>query len=379
MLNSVFAGEKIEFWDSQRKGTNYFNINPQEKWFKAAQNIGIEWVRIAYEKWKGKRRDFLLGNAGNYNGIIQQDLKKLIQVLDWAYKHNIKAVVTPLGLPGNRWVQKNGGRRDLRLWKNRKYWQQSAAFWQELANNLKNHPAVYAYNIINEPIPEMKTGISEHGDMSRYNSWYEKYKGTTHDLPAFYEMIIKSIREKDTETPVMLDGGWYAQPNAFVYWPKIADDAVLYSFHMYEPYLFTSRINFHKKLKLTYPGKVSFAGQKVEWNKQKIENYFDPFFKWAKNNGIPNNRIVNSEFGCYRRNKTCDQYLADTIEELNSRKIHWAFYSFREDDWDGYDYEVGTGGLGWAYWKAKEAGENPEVPRKDNPLFSIIKREFQKR
>ena len=370
------AGEKIEFWNTQRKGANFFNINPKEDRFKAAHTLGIEWVRLAYDKWKGKRRDFLLGNAGNYIGIVQEDLRKLIQVLDWAHKHQIKVVITPLGLPGNRWVQKNGGQQDLRLWRNKKFWQQSANFWQELASHLAQHPAVYAYNIINEPIPEMKTGISEHGDVSRYHSWYQKYKGTTHDLPAFYDIIIKSIRKIDSETPIMLDGGWYAQPNAFVYWPKINDNAVLYSFHMYEPYRFTSHFNFHKKLKITYPGNILFAGQKVYWDKQKINDYFEPFFNWAKSNNISENRIVNSEFGCYRRNKTCDQYLADVISILNAKNIHWAFYSFREDDWDGYDYEVGTGGLGLDYWKAKEAGENPERPRKDNKLFSIIKREF---
>ena len=378
-LKVVFSSQKIDFWNDQRKGTNYFNINPTENWFKAAHSLGIDWVRIAYEKWKGKQRDFLLGDASNYQGIVKEDIKKLIQVLDWAHKYHIKVVITPLGLPGNRWIQKNGGRRDLRLWNNRKYWEQSADFWQDLVIHINNHPAVYAYNIINEPIPEMKTGIPEHGKASRYHSWYKKYKGTTHDLIAFYELVIKSIRKKDIETPIMLDAGWYAQPNAFVYWPKIKDDAILYSFHMYEPYNFTNRKNFHNKHNIRYPGKVTFADKEIDWNKHQIEIYFSPFLEWAKKNGIANNRIVNSEFGCYRRNDGCQEYLTDVIAVLNSHHIHWAFYSFREDDWDGYDYEVGTGGLGAAYWQAKDAGKNPEVPRKENQLFSVIKREFQKR
>jgi hypothetical protein len=376
---SLPSNKKIEFWNIQRKGANYFNVEPQEQWFKAAHGLGIEWVRMAYDKWKGEHRDFLMGDAGNFVGIVQEDLAKLTRVLNWARKYDIKVVITPLSLPGNRWIQNNEGRRDLRLWNERKYWQQAADFWLELAANLKRHPAVYAYNVLNEPTPELKTGIDEHGPVSRYVAWYAKYKGTSHDLPAFYEAVIAGIRQVDSETPVMLDAGWYAQPNAFVFWPGINDDNVLYSFHMYEPYDFTNHRNFRDKHNIEYPGKVPFAGEQLEWNKQQIERYFSSFFAWANAQGIPTNRLVCGEFGCYRRNQGCREYLTDVIAVLNEHNVHWAFYSFREDEWDGYDYEVGTGGLGAVYWAAKDAGENPEVPRKDNLLFDVIKEQFSQR
>ena len=378
LSNVSLAEEKIDFWNEQRKGANYFNVLPEEQWFKDASELGIEWVRITYDKWEGEKRDFLMGDAGNYQGLIKEDLDKLIQVLNWSQKYGIKAVITPLGLPGNRWVQKNSGKKDLRLWNNKKYWQQSALFWQDLAKQLKDHPAVYAYNIINEPAPETDTGIAEHGNTSRFISWYQKYQGTSRDLPKFYRLVIKSIRESDLNTPIMLDSGWYAQPNAFIYWPKLRDDKILYSFHMYEPYDFTSRLNFSKKRNLKYPGKIPFAGQLVEWNASQIRKYLAPYFEWAKKNGIALNRLVAGEFGCYRRNKGCEKYLQDVISILNEEKAHWAFYAFREDEWDGYDYELGTGGLGWDYWKLKEAGKNPQPPRRSNSLFSVIEREFDK-
>lgn len=373
---SLPSNKKIEFWDVQRKGANYFNVTPEEQWFKAAHELGIDWVRMTYDKWKGQRRDFLMGDTNNFTGIIQEDLARLIQTLDWADKYNIKVVIAPLGLPGNRWVQNNDNRRDLRLWNDHKYWRQAADFWRDLAASLKDHPAVYAYNILNEPIPEMKTGLAEHGPASRYAPWYKKYRGTSHDLPAFYETVIAAIRQVDSETPIMLDAGWYAQPAAFVYWPKIGDEKVLYSFHMYEPYQFTNHKNFREERNYVYPGTIPYAGEDVHWNKQQIENYLSPFCEWAKVRKIPSNRLVCGEFGCYRRNQGCKEYLTDVIAVLSSHGLHWAFYSFREDEWDGYDYEIGSGGLGAAYWQAKEAGQNPEVPRRDNPLFSIIKRQF---
>ena len=153
----------------------------------------------------------------------------------------------------------------------------------------------------------------------RYLSWYQKYRGTPHDLPAFYETVIQAIRKTDIETPVMLDSGWYAQPAAFVHWPRVKDEKILYSFHMYEPYQFTSYNNFREKRNLRYPGKIPYAGQAMDWNQQQIENYFAPLFAWARKQGIPSNRLVNGEFGCYRRNDGCQAYLADVIAVLNGQ------------------------------------------------------------
>lgn len=42
-------------------------------------------------------------------------------------------------------------------------------------------------------------------------------------------------------------------------------------------------------------------------------------------------------------------------------------------------YEVGSGPLPWSYWQDVEAGKKPEPPRRDNPLFAVIQREFAPR
>lgn len=235
-----------------------------------------------------------------------------------------------------------------------------------------------AYDFLNEPYPERGTDIEEQtevGDADRFIGWYEKNKGTTRDLYDFYRRIIKAVRQIDPETPIMVESGFYNQPPAYTGWPgKLDDDKILYSFHMYEPYSFTSWNNFRKGGKYSYPGNIEFGTGLVQWNKNTIDKYFEPFYFWAEKNSIPVNRIVASEFGCVRRNKGAGQYLEDVLSIIENRKYHWAFYSFREDGWDGYDYELGTEGPGAEYWAAKDRGENPELKRMDNPLFDVIKK-----
>ena len=377
------APTKMEFWRVQRKGANNFNVHPDAEVFQAAKALGIEWVRLAYDKWPAQERDFLLGNADHFTQLQSQDLTRLKAVLDMAQAAEIKVVIAPLSLPGVRWVQNNGDQPDLRLWNNKRYWGEAAQFWKSLAAVLKDHPAVVGYNLINEPTPERGTGVAEHGDPRRYGDWYKQYAHTSHDLPAFYQEVIAAIRTVDKDTPIMLDAGWYAQPNAFVYWPVLKDPYLLYAFHMYEPYAFTNRQNFKLPQAYRYPGEVPFSGfaqaetqedPLVHWNRDTLHTYLTPFLSWASRQGLSPHQIVASEFGCYRRNPGCAEYLSDLITLWNQHHFHWAFYSFREDEWDGYDYEVGTGPLPASYWEARDRGELVAPPRQPNPLFDVLRR-----
>ena len=374
-LQPACAGESIAFWDSQRKGANYFNAKAEEQWFIDAKSLGLGWVRMTYDKWRGQGRDFLIGNADRYTGLVPADLATLRQALDWAAKHGIRVVIAPLSLPGARWSQNNGDKHDLRLWQDKAYWEQSARFWGDLAAALKDHPAIAAYNLLNEPTPEMGSDLAEHAGPGRHAAWYRKQQGTARDLPAFYQQVIAAIRKVDARTPIMLDSGWYAHPAAFSYWPRFDDQSLLYAFHMYEPYEFTNHRNFKSDQPYTYPGRVPYGDKILDWGPEQLENHISPFLSWAVWNKVPASRLVASEFGCYRRNPGCQTYLSDLTSIFNHDQLHWAFYSFREDEWDGYDYELGSGLLPPGYWEAREAGK--PIPRFANPLFEVLRREFK--
>jgi hypothetical protein len=374
-LIASYGSEKNSFWNMiPQRGTNFMNEAPTEEWFKDAKAINIKWVRLVYDKWDAEGRDFLLGNADNYQELIQKDLNILKQVLSWADSYDLKIVITPLSLPGCRWSQNNNNQYDSRIWENYQYQEAAIRFWMDLARELRNYDCIVAYDIINEPYPEIRTGLEEQttvGDADRFPIWYSQHKDTPRNLYYFYNKIIQSIRQVDRDTPIMVESGFYSQPSSYCEFPdKFSDDKILYSVHMYEPYEFTSNGNFRNGTKYTYPGNISFGNGIVLWNKDTILRYFKPFEDWIRRNNTPLNRIVVSEFGCMRRNPWAENYLSDILTILEDRKYHWAFYAFREDGWDGYDYEIGTGALPWSYWQALERGEFPSPPRKNNPLFN---------
>ncbi|MFG6413224.1 glycoside hydrolase family 5 protein [Roseateles sp. DC23W] len=359
----------IAFWDTPRHGGNSFNGRPpDEAWFRALRATGATWARLTFSKWRGEGRDFLIGNADDYRGIPADDLAQLHRAMDAAQAAGIQLVLVPLSLPGNRWVQHNGDRPDERLWRERRYWDQSAAFWRDLALAVKDHPALAGYNLLNEPTPEKGQGLDEQAAPEARRAWYARHRGTTRDLPAFYAQLIAAIRTVDADTPVMLDGGWYAHAASFSYWTPLPDAKVLYAFHMYEPWNLTSAPQIRRQPQLRYPT--------PGFDRRALQRFLSQPFAWARAQGVPASRMVAGEFGCVRVWVDCAAYLADVLDTLNGQGAHWAFYSFREDVWEGMDYEIPPAFPAGRVYHLREQGKGDAVPL-DGPLMRVIQRRMR--
>lgn len=378
--SAASAADLMRFWDTPQKGGNSFNAAaPDKAYFDALAKTGATWVRLTFSKWKGEGRDFLLGDADGYRGLPAGDLARLRATLDAANAAGLKVVVTPLSLPGARWKQQNGGVFDDRLWSDPAFAKEAVAFWRDLAAALKDHPSIAAYNLLNEPAPEKTTGLAENGTTADRLAWQAEHAGGPRDLPRLYTQIIAAIRTVDPVTPVMVDGGYYANPRALAAWPhRLADDRVLYAFHMYEPYDATSAPNMKRKTPLRYPGVTTdYDGGRMTWDRKAVAGHIGAAFDWAKAEGLPPTRVVAAEFGCMRLWADCGTYLTDVMDAVEERGGHWAFYSFREDEWDGMDYELPERlKPGRFYWMS-EQGKADALPR-DGKLMDLLKARMRK-
>lgn len=368
------------FWDEPQYGGNSFNVVPPNKeYFDALAKTGVTWVRLTFSKWPGVGQDFLIGNADAYNGIPADDLETLKDELDLAHEAGLKVVITPLSLPGARWSQQNDGNFDDRLWSDIAYWDQAAHFWSDLASALKDHPAVIAYNIINEPVPERSQNLIENGTLDQNRAFVVRHTGTARDLPGFYNHVIKAIRGVDSLTSIMVDGGYFANPRSLAAWPVLLeDDNILYAFHMYEPYVATSVPNRNREVPFRYPGiETDYAGGRTTWDRTAVQAHIDTAFDWAETQGLLPARIVAAEFGCIRTWEDCGTYLSDVMRAVNDKGGHWAFYAFREDEWEGMDYEIPASfPQGRFYWFTEE-NRTSDIPR-DGPLIDLIKAQIEK-
>jgi len=354
--SSAAEKDKMQFWDKQQRGANIFNEEISGDDIRIAKEYGIAFIRLAPDKFISEARDFLIGDADNYQGLVPKDLRKLKGILDMFHEEKMPVLVTVLSLPGSRWRQNNNGKDDLRIWRDKKFQNQAAMFWQDLSREISSHPAVVGFNILNEPHPEK---LYSQGNLNK-----TEVQSMLFD---FYDLVIGSIREADKNIPIILDSSAYADPGAFQQLKKHKDKKVLYSFHMYEPYAYTNR-----KLndgKFQYPGLVN----EIYWDYTALKNYMSDVLAFQKANRISNNRILVGEFGGHRMSKGLPGYFEDLTEFFNENGWHYAFYAFREDTWDGMDYELGDGRMPWSYWQALERGDKPVVDRNpDTPSFKAI-------
>lgn len=355
--------QQESFWHIQRKGANIFNRTIPLEAIKAAKSYGIEFIRLAPDKFPSLHRDFLIGNADHYTGLIEEDLEFLKKVLDTCHQEGMPVILTMLSLPGSRWKQNNEGKDDLRIWENEGYQIQAACFWKDLAAALKNHPAIVGYNLLNEPHPE-RLFAPQAVHISTVHQ--EKVQDMLYDM---YRRIIEHIRLIDKERPIILDSSAYGDAQAFRTLLPQTDKNVLYAFHMYEPYAYTNyQMN---KGKFAYPCCI----QGNQWDRKALKAYMGAVIEFQKRYHIPNRKIVVGEFGGHRMAAGLEKYFEDLITIFNKQGWHFAFYAFREDTWDGMDYELGNEKLPWSYWQAVERGEKPNLNRKSiYPAFSIIKK-----
>lgn len=371
----VFAAD-ITFWDTPQRGGNSFNETPPDRaYFQGLRDTGATWVRLTPDKWRSAGgRDFLMGDADHYQGLIDADVATLRRALDDANAVGLKVVLVPLSLPLLRWKQKNGDVVDQRLWQSFDNHAPAQRFWRDLAAALKGHPALAGYNLINEPAPEYGTTLAEHASREDMLKWYAGVQGGPRDLRQLYTELVASVRAVDADMPLMLDAGWYAAADAFDYWPAtLQDTKLLYSVHMYEPYAATSAPNQKRSKPYRYPAEVPFGDRSERWDAARVRSYLQQPMDWAKTHGIGANRMVIGEFGCMRRWPDCGRYLRDVLDVAEQQKVHWAFYAFREDGWDGMDYELGDKPLPGSYWQAIEKGEAAQPPRSmQAPLFAPI-------
>lgn len=368
------SDNKMNYWKVQRKGANGSFENFSETWFKEAKEANLEYIRLNPLNFPPAGKHFLIGDSEDFKSLNQEDLNYLIKVLDAAHKYDIKIVLTMFELPGRVYFNIDERIKDNRLWKDKKFWDQSFELWKQLAKELKDHPAIVAYNPINEPAPAKNWGHEENN--KAFREWLMESKGSAADLNLFNKKMLEAIRTVDMHTPVMLDGYFYCDPQGLPVMHTYNDPNILYPFHNPAPWQFAAyRAN---KGKYIYPDKMPefWNSPGVKWDIEDLELTLRSVREFIDKNNIPSYQVIASEVWCDRRVEGCAEYFKDILSIYNREKWHWAFYAFRNDTaWTGLDFELGSEPMPGNYWyKIENENIDPETlkERKDNPIWHEI-------
>lgn len=304
--------------------------------FKAIASYGCKVIRIGAVA-DAKDLNYLLNSSSTSHYEDSQHLNTVLTRLRQALIRiggcGLKSIITMTDLPGDCTFQSKASNT---FWTSAQARERSALFWGQLAKGLSNlsKDLIAGYDLVNEPYEPMNPGY--------FDDITGKYAS---ELNHFYSMAHGAIRSHDENVVIILSPLSFASPRAIKCLSPVPDDPnVAYSFHMYAPPNLTLRSS--RDSECCYPGPVRrWPNCKHELIEVTFEFLYDLLkenvHKWQIENNVPSNRILVGEFGISREVKGSQNYLRDLLKIFTEFGWSWLLFSFRDDEWDALDYELG--------------------------------------
>ncbi|HTZ98874.1 MAG TPA: cellulase family glycosylhydrolase [Candidatus Aquilonibacter sp.] len=205
-----------------------------------------------------------------------------------------------------------------------------ADFWRALARHWSAlDPDRVFFEILNEP-----------GGKDRYR-WY-----------GVESKLATAIREGAPRHTIIATGAHWSDDDDLVFLEPLRDPNVIYTFHFYEPHVFTHQgatwsTNYWHSLKgVPYPSnpenvravmpQVADPVHRLalerygmdHWNAQRIDGEITQVADWANHWGVP---VICNEFGVYRKNADPAgraAWIADVRTSLEKHSIGWAMWDY---------------------------------------------------
>lgn len=280
------------------------------------QEVGVTCVRYGMEP-----RALTEEHSEVYH---EQGFRQVETFLDWCSRYGVRCVLDLHNAHGRLF----GG--DPRLWRETYFQDRFVALWERLVRRFRDHPAVAAYELLNEPEPP----DDDHA------VWNRLHQRTT-----------EALRRIDPQRTLIVDSIGYAKPRCFAGLEPNGDANTVYSFHNYQPgpYHCQKRRELKDQSTYAYPGFIphkrpegdprDFSLAHFEpsearfWNRPQLLEEWEEAFRFRRRHGVG---LFCGEFGCVSDvpEMTDMVYLMDQISLFQEEGIHWTLYNamYRTDD-----------------------------------------------
>ena len=260
---------------------------------------------------------------------LDDRLDNLEDVLGWCAARDMKVCVDLHSPPGG-----NGGLRQAEQYVLFDDDRHAAAFveaWRHIARRFAGHPALYGYDLVNEP--------NQRGP-AKNNYW---------DLQ---RRAAEAVREIDPSAPIVVEANLSDAPVAFRYLSPLALDNVIYEVHFYSPGDYThqgvgNRPRHSEGRPLAWPG-VSPEGR--AWDREHMRRVLKPVRDFQLRHRC---RIYVGEFSAVAWAPGAEKWLRDAISIFEENGWDWTYHAFRE----------------WPPWSVEHEGPDKThmSPSSDNP------------
>lgn len=326
----------MEIWRKGFGGVNMASEPASQLDFAAAAAYGVKVIRVG-AVCDAKDLAYLLCPGAS---SIQDDknhfatvIHRLRSSVSTIRDYGLKVIITMTDLPGSEFHSRSDG-PSFPFWESSQCRTRAATFWGMVAETLTDlNSIIMGYDVINEPYTPEDTECDFFDDMphARFD-----------ELQQFYLDALTEIRKHNKEVAVIVKSTWFASPRAIEMLRPLPDDNIIYSFHMYAP----PHLTLKRRCASSYPGPVlrwvysSF--EKIDITRESLYQLLDStVHTWQRRHQIPSSRILVAEFGICRERKGSREYLSDLVSIFTRFGWSWLVFSFRDEEWDALDYELG--------------------------------------
>ncbi len=284
------------------------------------ESWGVNLLRWQFQPYDNAVR----ADLDKYAAFLEDEIVWLEKMLPLCEKHGIKVLIDmhcpPGGTVGKNPVLATAGEKAIskqdaialyfKMFLEDEYLDAFVSSWRKIAGRLKGNPAVWGYDLCNEPYHNMPV---------RHNYLECQY------------LAAQAVRAVDPDVPIVVESNNSANVYDYSYMQPLPLKNIIYQIHYYNPGAYTHQGVFNgTAIGSVYPGTV--GGKYFDRARMAEDMAFVK--KFEEKYGA---RIFCGEFSVICWAPGGERYLEDIISVLEENNWDWTFHAFRE--WDGWSVE----------------------------------------
>jgi len=248
----------------------------------------------------------------NYDAVLEEELLRMDELVGWCTANGLKMNMGLAGLSDGLFSSQAAQIRLINAWK-------------RIAERYKNSTAVWAYDLVNEPVISTQYP---------YNYSYP-IDNSIARWPELAETLVNAIREVEPEKAIIIESLNYGVALDDIKPIAVSVPNIIYSIHLYQPGKLTGQFGPEKPV-ISYPGTIDG----IYYDKTKLKEILAPLKAYQDKYRVP---IYIGEFSCVRwaPNNSAFNYIRDCIEIFEEYNWDYNYFSFRS--WNGWSAEHSSG------------------------------------
>ena len=243
-----------------------------------------------------------------YAAWVDSRLDNIVDVLSWCGARGMKVCVDLHSQPGG----KRAGDRAMNMFFEEKFASAFVETWRRIATRCAGHPALYGYDLVNEPIQRVPAPFS----------YWELQRRAA-----------EAIREIDPTTAIVVESNLGCVAESYRYLSPLAMDNVIYQVHLYKPYEYTHQGVWGNPFEesgrpLVWPDPAR------GWATDHLRRVLAPVRAFQEKHQC---RIYVGEFSAVSWAPGAENYLRDCIALFAEYGWDWTYHAFRE--WGAWSVE----------------------------------------